>query len=64
MRFARLVPFIVLVVLLVPALGLAQPGDPGGDPDVPLSGIEFLIGGGAILGLRRLLQIHKSTRRK
>jgi hypothetical protein len=26
----------------------AQPGDPGGDPDVPIIGIEILIGAGGV----------------
>jgi hypothetical protein len=33
----------------------AQPGDPGGDPDVPISGIEILIGAGALLGVKRAI---------
>jgi hypothetical protein len=42
---------------------LAQPGgpgDPGGDPDVvPISGIEWLIGAGALLGAKRLYHLRK-----
>lgn len=42
---------------------LGQPGDPGGggDPDnpVPISGLEFLIGGGLFLGIRSLLKDRK-----
>jgi hypothetical protein len=34
----------------------AQPGDPGGDPDLPITGIEYLIGGGAVIGIRTLLK--------
>lgn len=35
--------------------GLSQPGDPGGgDPDVPISGIEWLLLGGGILGARKI----------
>lgn len=34
--------------------GLSQPGDPGGDPDVPISGIEWLIVAGGIFGIRRV----------
>jgi len=55
-----------LAFLLLSMCALGQPGDPGGggNPTVPISGIEFLIGGGAILGLRRLLQSNKASRKK
>lgn len=33
--------------------GLCQPGDPGGGDDVPLTGIEWLLAGGALYGARR-----------
>lgn len=48
--------FVVVVLLLVlyPVALLAQPGPPP-DPDVPITGIEFLVAGGALLGIRRLL---------
>jgi hypothetical protein len=46
---------VLIFVLLGPSL-FAQPGDPGGDPDVPITGIEYLIGGGAALGIRTLLK--------
>ncbi|MEX1240468.1 MAG: hypothetical protein WEB30_12145 [Cyclobacteriaceae bacterium] len=34
--------------------GLSQPGDPGGDPDVPISGIEWLLVAGGIFGARKI----------
>ncbi len=36
----------------------AQPGGPGGggDPDVPITGIEYLIGLGGFLGVKKLVQ--------
>ncbi len=48
----------VLVVFLISLFSLvtiAQPGDPGGDPDVPLGGIEILIAAGALFGAKRWL---------
>lgn len=34
----------------------SQPGNPaGGDPDVPIGGIEFLLAAGALLGLRKII---------
>jgi hypothetical protein len=32
------------------------PGDPNTDPDVPITGIELLIGAGALLGVKRALK--------
>jgi hypothetical protein len=37
----------------------AQPGDPGGDPDVPITGIEILIGAGGALGVKKVLEKRK-----
>ena len=49
---------IVTLVLLMffYAFVLAQPGDPGGDPDVPLGGLEYLIGLGALYGARQIMK--------
>ena len=55
-------PFLILLFILLPLLGLSQPGDPGGDPDVPITGIELLLGGGLILGLKRILAQIKSRK--
>lgn len=44
------------LIILTCSMVLAQPGDPGGDPDVPITGIEILIAAGGALGLRALLQ--------
>jgi len=43
---------------------IAQPGDPGGgvDPDVPITGIEILLGIGGALGIKRALNKKKSIR--
>ncbi len=38
-------------------------GDPGGDPDaVPITGIELLLGAGALLGAKRLNSIRKNIK--
>jgi hypothetical protein len=47
---------MVLTLVLVSTALFAQPGDPGGDPDVPITGLEYLIGGGALYGVRTLLK--------
>jgi hypothetical protein len=55
--------FFALIVMLTCSLKVAdaQPGDPGGDPDVPITGIEILIGAGGALGLKKALSRKKKT---
>lgn len=43
---------------------LAQPGDPGGDPDVPITGIEILLGLGGVLGVKRILGLNKKSKKQ
>jgi hypothetical protein len=59
-----LTPLFILALLFVPLLTVAQPGNPDVDPDVPISGIEFLLGGGALLGIRQLWAKAKSSLKK
>lgn len=37
----------------------SQPGDPGGDPDVPISGIGLLLAMGAFFGIKKLINLKK-----
>lgn len=49
---------VLLTTLLlgISLYGFSQPGDPGGgDPDVPIGGIEILLAAGGLLGLRSIL---------
>jgi hypothetical protein len=39
----------------------AQPGDPSVDPDVPITGIEILIGLGGALGIRKLIMAKRNN---
>lgn len=55
-------PLLILLFVLLPLLGISQPGDPGGDPDVPITGIEFLLGGGLLLGLKQIIAKIKSRK--
>lgn len=52
--------FIILFALLLNSTpSLSQPGgDPGGggNPTVPISGIEILIGAGGLYGVRKLMK--------
>ena len=58
MKFFRLAIVFTLISIGVHA----QPGGggPGGDPDVPLGGIEILIAAGAILGTKKVLDQRKT----
>jgi hypothetical protein len=40
----------------VQGIGFSQPGDPGGDPQVPISGIEILIVAGGFLGIKKFFK--------
>ncbi len=52
--------YIVLSLFLFGALQLfAQPGDPNQDADVPITGIEILLGIGGALGARKLFKNKK-----
>ncbi|MEQ8361409.1 MAG: hypothetical protein RH948_01000 [Cyclobacteriaceae bacterium] len=48
---------ILLLTLILSSLAIqAQPpNNPSGDPDVPITGIEILLAGGALLGLKKLM---------
>ena len=50
------ITFSLIVLLLITAGSLfAQPGDPNGDADVPITGIEILISVGGLLGIKKLI---------
>lgn len=51
------IAFVCIVLICIPVVVFSQPpgGGPATPPDVPISGIEILIGAGAALGLRRFL---------
>ena len=52
--------FVLLFIFAHASLLLyAQPGDPGGDPDVPISGIELLIAAGGVLGAKKFFNRKK-----
>ena len=54
--------FLTLLIIVIAIFSaLAQPGDPGGDPDVPISGLEILIAAGAALGAKK---IYDSSKKK
>jgi hypothetical protein len=53
MHFLRLLSVVILLTGFC-SVALAQPGPPP-DPDVPITGIEILLGLGGALGLKKLL---------
>ncbi|MBS1556977.1 MAG: hypothetical protein JSU09_18810 [Bacteroidetes bacterium] len=60
MTLARFI-FTLSLLLVISVAGHAQPGDPGGDPDVPISGVEWLIGAGGVYGIRKLMKKNKQS---
>lgn len=57
-KLSRLAMGLLLALPLVCAcqLSYAQPGDPSGDPDVPISGLGILIVMGGAFGIKRILE--------
>jgi hypothetical protein len=51
MRFV----FLIVVLNLVSFVGICQPGDPGGNPTVPITGLEVLLLVGGALGIKKIL---------
>jgi hypothetical protein len=59
-RFKYFFKYYLLLLLCVSTVGYSQPTDPSTDPDaVPITGIEILIGAGALLGAKRFLDKRK-----
>ena len=57
----KLTYFLLVISLVIPVTVLSQPpgGGPGTPPDVPISGIEWLILAGGALGIKRFLDNRK-----
>ena len=51
---------LVLFFFAFPFFATAQPGDPGGNPTVPITGIEILLAAGGLLGIKRLISNKKN----
>lgn len=46
---------LVLLLSLLPQLAMAQPGDPGGDVDLPVDGgIGLLLAAGVVYGVKKI----------
>jgi hypothetical protein len=50
--------FLVILLISISWTAFSQPGDPGGggNPTVPITGIEILIGIGSLFGASRFLK--------
>ncbi len=53
----------LLLAVIFASVGqvIAQPANPSGDPDVPITGIEILIALGGALGIKKLVSGKKKT---
>lgn len=50
-------------ILCIPLISFSQPGGGGpggGGPPVPITGVEYLVGGGVLMGLRYLYNRKKN----
>jgi len=48
---------LIILMVFTAFAGFAQPGNPGGgDPDVPITGIEILIAIGSLFGASRFFK--------
>ncbi len=61
----KIVRLVTLLGLLLNSYAInAQPGDPGGGGNpTPITGIEILLGGGALLGIKKILARFKSDKK-
>lgn len=53
---------LLFLLIFICSVAFAQPGDPGGNPDVPITGIEVLLAIGGALGIKRILGINKKSK--
>ena len=63
-KINAIVAVIVFVFLMLGSnlKGSCQPGDPGGGDDVPITGIEWLVVTGGLLGITRIYRSFKRHR--
>ena len=59
MRILRFLAAVVFLIAGLTSVALAQPDRPI-DPDVPITGIDILIGIGGALGIRKLIMSRRS----
>ena len=55
---------LIFIILTLSSISIiAQPGGggPGGDPDVPIHGLFYLLLAGLILGIKKIMAKNKST---
>jgi len=52
--------YLSIIFMICYINAFSQPGDPGGDPDVPITGIGYLIAAGVFLGIRKFLNYKKN----
>ena len=53
-----------LMLICCSSAVMAQPGDPGGDPDdpIPITGIEILIAAGGLFGAKKIYDHSKKEK--
>ena len=55
--------FFVIAFCLLSFISIAQPGDPGGDPDIPIDGgVGLLMAAGAAFGIKKVHDFNKKKK--
>ncbi len=54
---------LCLVMLGMQNIAFSQPADPSSEPDVPITGIEILLGAGALIGARKFASLRNRGRK-
>lgn len=50
---------LLLILFQFNSAVYAQPGDPGEDPDIPITGVEWLLLGGGLWGAKKIYDMKK-----
>jgi hypothetical protein len=55
--------FLILTIVCSNIIVLAQPGNPGGDPDIPIDGgTSLLLAAGALFGIKKIYDLQKKKK--
>ncbi len=50
---------ILVILIFLPCISWAQPGDPGPKPGVPITGLEWLLLVGGLWGAKKVYDLRK-----
>lgn len=53
--------FLLLMLLQVSFIVYSQPPNPGPDPDIPITGVEWLLLGGGLWGAKKIYDLKNKS---